>query len=117
MMNGLIMPLSFTGSGIQCQDAVPEKSLTFPVSSINKIRCRRARCEENPSPFFIEGETAPRIGAAICYAILKLPSVITEFPLLGYSMEYPFKFTCFCIVCTDIPWCRRIPFWDTRTHN
>src|SRR5690606_4886072 len=110
-----IMPLPFAGGRVQREHAVPEQITSLAKRAVKILRGRSGGAE-NPSSLLVDGQPAPRIGAAVVLSFNPFPRVVPILTGLGYRMEDPFELTGHRIISADMPGRRVIAFVYARAH-
>ena len=102
VMNCLVMPNPFPGSGIQGNNTVGEKIFPMSVSTI-KIIGGGACGNEYDTAARIQTEAALGVGSAHLLPSPGRPGVMAEFSWLGDGVENPFDNAGMYIICPHMP--------------
>ena len=86
--DGLEVPDSLSGFGVEGEGAVAEEVLADTVSAV-EVRCGRAESGEEDAVFGIEGVAGPGVGTGAIFPAFALPGVVSEFTGLGDGVESP----------------------------
>ena len=88
MVNGLKVPETPPGAGIQSKQAIGKEVISFAVSTI-KISRRRTRWREDDAVFGIDRVSRPRIDTGAIFPSSLRPGRVAEFIGLRHGVKAP----------------------------